>query len=251
MANRRQSLAAPGFMMNRLAAILFSDIPFRLFFFAFYPKFYVLLLPTNPLAGGLPSMKRLFLTLFLLASFQLVMAQSLTPAGESFNERRLQITRTGMLVLGGWAIANLAGNPLLGRGATGTDKYFYQMNTYWNVVNLGLAGFGYYGAATADPGSFTLAETMREQFGIEKLLLVNAGLDVAYIAGGYYLRERGDRLDEDRWRGYGRSLILQGGFLLAFDAVLFYILNNHGKALDTIITSFRPVPGGLSFAWQF
>jgi hypothetical protein len=196
-------------------------------------------------------MKRLILTLFMLVTFQLVVAQSVAPSTDSFNERRLQITRTGMLVLGGWAVANLAGSPLLGRNATGPDKYFYQMNAYWNIVNLGLAGFGYYGAATADPASFSLAETVREQFGIEKLLLVNAGLDVAYMAGGFYLRERGDRLDEDRWRGYGRSLILQGGFLLAFDAVMFYILNHHGKTLDTLLTAFRPVPGGLAFTWQF
>ncbi|MFA0962768.1 hypothetical protein AB9P05_13280 [Roseivirga sp. BDSF3-8] len=196
-------------------------------------------------------MKRTLLTLALCIFAATVMAQSVSPSLESYNEKRLDITQTGMLVLGGWAVANMVGSPLLGRNASGPDKYFYQMNTYWNVVNLALAGFGYYGAATADPAAFSLFETMQEQYGVKKLLLVNAGLDVAYMAGGFYLKERGERLDEDRWRGYGRSLVLQGGFLLAFDAILFYIHNTHGQDLAPFLTALRPYPGGMSLVFQF
>ena len=36
---------------------------------------------------------------------------------------------------------------------------------------------------------------------------------------------------EDLFKGYGNSLILQGSFLLAFDAVAYYIHHNHGKKL--------------------
>ncbi|MEZ4981724.1 MAG: hypothetical protein R2769_09095 [Saprospiraceae bacterium] len=44
-------------------------------------------------------------------------------------------------------------------------------------------------------------------------------MDVAYIAAGAYLIEKGKNADEnaDLWKGFGQSIALQGGFLLLFD----------------------------------
>ncbi len=59
---------------------------------------------------------------------------------------------------------------------------------------------------------------------IQSFLLLNAGLDVAYIATGFYLKERSkNSSSSERLRGYGNSLLLQGGFLLAFDVALYFI----------------------------
>jgi hypothetical protein len=58
--------------------------------------------------------------------------------------------------------------------------------------------------------------------------LLNAGLDVAYIATGFYLKERSkNSSSSERLRGYGNSLLLQGGFLLMFDVALYFIHQNN------------------------
>ena len=51
--------------------------------------------------------------------------------------------------------------------------------------------------------------------------LFNAGLDVGYMATGAYLWERGIRKDSRGLKGYGQSLILQGGFLFTFDLIMY------------------------------
>jgi hypothetical protein len=51
---------------------------------------------------------------------------------------------------------------------------------------------------------------------LRRLLLVNAGLDVLYVAGGTALALRRGQNDP-YWRGVGQGIVLQGGFLLLFD----------------------------------
>lgn len=104
------------------------------------------------------------------------------------------------------------------------------MNTAWNAVNLAIAGFGYYNLRnqSADIG---LSKTIAEFHSFEKLLLFNAGLDVGYMAAGAYLWERGVRTDSDRLIGYGKSMILQGGFLFTFDLVLYAFSRSKSSAL--------------------
>ncbi|MEM6632270.1 MAG: hypothetical protein AAF694_21520 [Bacteroidota bacterium] len=143
------------------------------------------------------------------------------------NIQRLQINKTGMYILGGWAVANIAGGAILRSQTTGTTRYFHEMNMFWNFVNLGLAGAGLYGSLKTDPSGFSAWESLQEQRTIEKLLLFNAALDIAYITGGAYMIERSRRVENkpERIKGYGQSLILQGSFLLVFDATLYLIHN--------------------------
>ncbi len=170
-----------------------------------------------------------------------------------FNNKRLQTNKIGMLTLGSWALANIGTGIIASRGASGSNKYFHQMNAYWNVVNLALAGFGYYGAANADPASFTLSSSVKEQFGIEKLLLLNAGLDVGYIATGFYLMERAKNATThtDRLKGFGQSVILQGGFLLLFDTTLYFIHNSHNTLLQQLLANISFTGNSATLVLQF
>ena len=61
---------------------------------------------------------------------------------QNFNQERFHLNRKGMTILGSWAGANLITNGILLSNASGSDKAFYQMNIYWNVVNGALAGLG-------------------------------------------------------------------------------------------------------------
>jgi hypothetical protein len=159
-----------------------------------------------------------------------------------FNQKRLQTNKIGMIALGSWALMNISTGAIAARQATGSNKHFHQMNAYWNVVNLALAGFGYYGSAAADPALFDLFSSVKEQYGMEKILLLNAGLDAAYIATGLYLTERAKNspTHADRLKGFGQSVMLQGSFLLAFDMVMYFIHNSHVPLL-------RDVLGNISF----
>ena len=176
-----------------------------------------------------------FLFIFFFTATASAQSDKLT----EFNQERLQINKIGMLTLGGWALGNIAVNGLLTRNASGSTKYFYQGNIYWNLVNLGLAGFGYFAATGGDPASYNLTESLKEFYSIQKILLFNAGLDVAYITGGFFLKERAKNTAtrRDMFTGFGNALILQGGFLLAFDIAMFLIHNANADFLNNISLS--------------
>jgi hypothetical protein len=54
-----------------------------------------------------------------------------------------------------------------------------------------------------------------------------------------------NKLDrEDLFKGYGNSLILQGSFLLAFDALAYYIHHNHGKEFPALEKVSLSTSGG-------
>jgi hypothetical protein len=82
---------------------------------------------------------------------------------------------------------------------------------------------------------------------MKQVLLFNAGLDVAYIVGGAYLRERGrSRPDKaDQLRGYGKSIMVQGGFLLAFDLVNYVIFKRRGDQQQMQLMSTGPMGLGV------
>ncbi len=136
----------------------------------------------------------------------------------------MNINETAMLVLGSWAAGNILVGTYGNFKASGEAKYFQQFNAMWNVVNLGIAAFGYFNVVNSDPASMTNVEIIKDFNSLQNLLLLNAGLDVAYIVTGFYLKERSKNSSStERLRGYGNSLLLQGGFLLAFDVVLYFI----------------------------
>jgi len=160
------------------------------------------------------------------------------------NEQRIRINRAGMGALMGWAGLNMAVGTAGYATASGRRKYFHQANAVWNVVNAALAAGGLMAAANEVPGDYGLVETVRRAEAIEKLLLVNAGLDVGYVAVGAFLRERGARVGSQRLRGYGDALLLQGGFLFAFDAVLYGVhRSNTADFYETVRPVFGPNAG--------
>lgn len=195
-----------------------------------------------------PALKSALILLFFLVSIPL-MAQEI-PALQDFNQTQLDYNRNGMLILGSWAIGNMVWGGIGASQSSGEIKAFHQMNVYWNAVNLTIAGFGYYQATKELPGTDFWA-TMEAQQSIEKILLVNAALDVAYMAGGLYLKERGLRTDNSKLVGFGKSVILQGAFLMAFDAVMYGFHNVHAGELPAIVQNISLGPTGVHFRMIF
>ncbi len=159
------------------------------------------------------------------------MGYSQMTALDKFNRERENINRKELKVLGIYAAGSMIYSGAALSGSSGSNKYFHKMNVIWNGINLGLAGLSLL-APREKPQSYM--NSMRKQAGAEKLFAFNAGLDLAYILGGAYTRERSFSSTDnaDKMKGYGESIMLQGGVLLILDAVMFAVHNKHGKILN-------------------
>lgn len=179
-----------------------------------------------------------------------VMARQADPDLLRINRDRISMNSNGMLILGGWAVSNMV---IGGIGMTRTGgnlRYFHQMNAAWNTVNLAIAGFGYRGLKNQSL-DLNLTETITEFHNFEKILLLNTGLDVGYMALGAFLWERGLRKESSRLKGYGQSLILQGGFLFTFDLVLYLLNRSESSKLMDSLSNIQFTGTGLILAIPF
>ena len=148
-----------------------------------------------------------------------------------FNAQRNRVVKNGMLVLGSWGAANMIAGGIGVATASGESKYFHQMNLIWGSVNFAIAGASYLGLRKKQPAG-SLSQSVKEQVGIEKTFLINGGLDLVYITAGLYCLEKGNTAsNRDKYKGYGKSLLMQGGGLLLFDAIMYTINTRHGKQL--------------------
>ncbi len=160
-----------------------------------------------------------------------------------------------MVTLGSYAVSNFA---LSGAGyflsEDETTKRFHEMNVMWNTVNLGLAIPGYL-KARKNAGNFTLDEMHSQQRKTEQIFLINTGLDVGYMAAGCFMRTDAENRSDRAalFRGYGNSLMLQGGFLFAFDLVAFGIHRSHfNRDFERLSNkvSIYPIGGGIGLTLQ-
>ena len=150
-----------------------------------------------------------------------------------FMSRELVLGR-GLAVLAAWALLNLVGSGYyLARSDRRQEPfYFHGMNVGWGLVNTALACWSILQLHFVAPSGLTVAELFQTQLFNENLFLLNAGLDVAYIMTGYYLRARALAPEQAlpvRLLGFGRSLWVQGGFLLVFDATMWSVLHGLGR----------------------
>ena len=203
----------------------------------------------------LNKMKKLYFLLpFLLLSMG-VFAQ------QEFNDRiansRNRITEKAMITLGSWAVLNIGSGFILAGQTQGEARYFWQMNAYWNLVNGGLAVLGYLRARKAMARKYGLAENASEQQSIEKIYAFNLGLDLAYIATGFFLREKGvnnsNTKSRDQLTGYGTSIIVQGGFLLLMDGIVLSLHHRNSIRLNKKIKNLElaSTPNGLGLRFSF
>lgn len=168
--------------------------------------------------------KQITILLLIIPFTQLFAQQNISDSLFVFHKTRMNINESAMLVLGGWAAGNILVGTYGNFKANDEAKYFHQFNAMWNVVNLGIAAFGYFNAVNSDASTMTNLEILKDYNSLQSFLLLNAGLDAAYIMTGFYLKERSkNSSSSERLKGYGNSLLLQGGFLLLFDVSLYFI----------------------------
>ncbi len=191
------------------------------------------------------------LLLFALTGscFQGISQQNLQ---DSIAAERINLNKTNMTILGAWAAANIMQGSISAASVKGSGHYLHQMNVYFNTVNLALAGVNLLLVKKQLSRHYTLADNLREQQKIEKILLFNLGLDAAYITTGLYLKERGMRLNKEQPEGYGNSLLIQGGFLLIFDIIQYAGHRKNGRWMEKTFSNLQlgPTADGLGVTYH-
>jgi hypothetical protein len=175
----------------------------------------------------------------------LVLATALASPLSSWNEERRSTQRVGMFALGGWAVGNL------GVGAFGVAlepderlRALHLGNLVWNGVNLALAVIGLIDSWRPEEGPLDAKALLVRSEREEKVFFINAALDVAYLATAAFLWQRGDATGDPRLVGFGQALLIQGGFLLAFDTVMGLLnLRLTGRLLEQVSVTPLGVSG--------
>ena len=173
---------------------------------------------------------------------------------KEYNKQRLLINLKGMQVLGGWGIANVALGTA-GYFAAKEDewKYFHGMNAAWGLINTGIAGYGIARVKKQALERPDLNKAYQHYRQDKKVLMINMGLDAVYIGAGYYLMSLSntDHNNPQQYRGFGRAVMIQGAFLLAFDNILLLSHNKYSGRWATILDEVRFTGGGLSYVHTF
>jgi hypothetical protein len=155
---------------------------------------------------------------------------------ETFNLRQAETLKFGMLALGFWALINILISSIKLTKSSRNKRYFFQMNIYWNIVNMIIAGGSLYFILSTDPAVRTLAETVEFHYWVLKLLYLSIGLDLAFLMLAAYLKERSlNSPKAEQYLGWGQSITLQALFLLVLDIALVVLLEGPSEQLLRLV----------------
>ncbi len=201
--------------------------------------------------------KQILLIACLLCCTITIKAQSILDPNvgiKAYNTERLHRNRQSMWILGGWATTNIAIGSIGMARSKGAMRSFHQMNAGWNVVNLGLAATGLWTAYHTDPSAVDLWQSLQSNQRMQRIFLFNAGLDIGYITAGGWMMTHAKTVSNhaDRWRGFGRSIALQGAFLFVFDLGAFFYHHQLDGRLAPLFqhTTIGMTTNGLSIKIQ-
>jgi hypothetical protein len=118
-----------------------------------------------------------------------------------------------------WSFSSIAAGIFLARRQQTPDRRgFGQQALVWGMIDAAIAlfGLGMARRRAADPSAQTEEAKGKETGNLRRLLWINSGLDLLYVAGGWLLARRADPQGRG-WRGHGWGIVVQGAFLLLFD----------------------------------
>lgn len=164
-------------------------------------------------------------------------------------QQQARLQRIGTWTLASWSVANLAVSGIAIGNAKGSSRYFHEMNLYWNAVNVGIAGMGLLALRKKNDNP-TVSSVVKEHYTLQKSLLLNTGLDLAYVTSGFWLLDKSKTelttLRQDRFRGFGQAVVVQGGFLLIFDLTNFFIHHADNPRLHRLLDNVQLTSSGVS-----
>lgn len=127
-----------------------------------------------------------------------------------------------MSLLLGWGLFSIVAGLLAQRNPRAFWKQFGLQALTWGAIDAALALFGLNGANKKEErfalGELGARDEAKEARGFYRILLINTGLDVLYIAGGAWLLQRFKGRDDRQ--GMGVGVMVQGVWLLLFDGLV-------------------------------
>lgn len=172
----------------------------------------------------------------------------------AYNKERIVTNAKGMAALTTWGFANMvAGGTGFAVASQDEWRYFHEMNAIWGAVNTGIGVAGYL-RACKEIRIKTDAEKAYKAYRRDKTIyLVNIGLDVVYagIGAGLVQYAKGDTKNPDMYRGFGKSLAIQGAALFIFDNIMFAAHNRSSGKWFTIMEEIRFTGNGIGFTHTF
>ncbi len=161
------------------------------------------------------------LLLISIFSFQLIGQTDSTITRKKF----YYVQQQSLSMLSGWSVLNLCLSPVLSnnfKNPESREDHFHLGNFNWNLMNLGISGFSHYSVYRKSQKNWSISEMTEQKRKVERAIVINIGLDLLYVLGGFalkYAASKNQNLDPATYHGNGNSLILQGGYLLFYDAI--------------------------------
>lgn len=160
-------------------------------------------------------LKVLFSIAILISLVSTIKSQDSISLHKIFYKKQQQ----SLSLLSSWSVGNLIYSPIATNhlfSPSTKNEYFHQMNFSWNLLNAGIAGLGHIIVNRDSKKPWDMKTLHNKKIKAEKSIIINMGLDLAYMVAGLLLR---NNAKEPMNKGYGNSLILQGGYLLFYDAI--------------------------------
>lgn len=134
----------------------------------------------------------------------------------AYGLKRYQVHHSKILAI--WALLNLVAGGTSMFFSEGESHQFHHMNAAWGSINLMVAGLLWYRIRHIGPWlPAAVLHVRRAKF--RRFLLANIGLDLAFVAIGYWLHQQQSISVElqNLYRGFGNSVMIQGAGLLTLD----------------------------------
>lgn len=142
----------------------------------------------------------------------------------SYQQRRMSL-------LLGWGLLSVIAGFVVQRNHQSFWKQFGLQAFLWGAIDAALALFGLISANKKEEryalGELGTNDEQKEARNFYRILLINTGLDVGYVAGGAWLM-RHFKTRSDR-RGMGLGILIQGLWLFLFDGLVSQEVRNRWK----------------------
>ena len=157
------------------------------------------------------------------------------PTAQELARQKTDAERAHLWRVAAWGGASAAAGLALVTSYRRSDvpaRWAFGLQTgLWGVVNVGIAAAG---LSQSGAPAATYAEALAAERNLHDLLLLNMGLNVAYVGVGTamtiasYYGVSGAR----RWRGHGLAVVVQGAALLALDGLA--LLASRSRLADLV-----------------
>ena len=199
--------------------------------------------------------KRLPAFILLLFISATIEAQiSFTDTVKEYNKQRIIINLKGSEALGIWGIANIVVGGVGAPIAKDDEwKYFHGTNAAFGALNTGVAAYMLLRCKKQSREKASGSKAYKDYRSDRKALLVNMGLDAAYMGAGALLVQNANTIGGNpaMYRGIGRSLVVQGVFLMAFDNIMFSAQQKYHSRWAQLLDEMRFTGTGLGFVHNF